>query len=177
MGALHKLKTAALNEWNTMACKFDFEIERMEARSEQNSDIPERHTFLAQLEYLLTNELRLHLLTSRLDELGPRAGMFPGKKSFFIAFRGALYNLVRDVQNRLRAAVIFFELDDACSREVLRKIHDVAEIGAAEGINALRIITDHGHVLVCSGQQADDLGLQMIRILIFVHHDEAIRIG
>src|SRR6185437_6046925 len=161
MGGFHELKTAALNEWNTMARQLDFEIERMEARPEQDGDIPERHTFLAQLEYFLTNELRLHLLTSRLDELGPRAGMFPGKKPFFIAFRGALYNLVRDVQNWLRAAVIFFELDDPCFREVLGKIHDVAEIGTAEGINALRIITDHGHVLMCGGEQAHDLGLEI----------------
>src|ERR1051325_10195728 len=114
----------------------------METRPEQHGDIPERHTFLAQLEDFLTNELGLHLLASRLDELGPHARMFPGKKPLFVAFLGARNDLVRDIQDRLSAAVIFFELDNPCFGKVLWKIHDVAEIGAAKRINALRIITD-----------------------------------
>src|SRR5678815_6143379 len=138
----------------------------MEARAEQDGDIPERHTLLTELKYFLTDELRLHLLAARLDELRPRAGMFPGEKPLFIAFRGTLNDLVRHIQNRLRAAVILFELDDSCFGEVLGKVHDVAEIGAAEGIYALRIITDHGDVLMSSGEQAHDLGLELSLIHI-----------
>ena len=177
MGGFHELKTTAFDERNFVPRQFDFQIEGMEARAKQHGDVPQRHALLAQFENFLTDKLRLHLLAAGLDELGTRARAFAGEQALVVAFFGALNDLVGQIQNRLGAAVVFFELDDTRAGEVFGKIHDVAKIGAAERINALRVVADHRDVVVRRGEQPDDFRLQVIGVLIFVDHDEAVSVG
>ena len=85
-----------------------------------------------------------------------------------------LDDVVRDVENRLDAAEIFFELDNRRAGEMRRKIKDIAVIRAPKRINALRLVADGHDVIVRGGEQADNAGLQRVRVLIFVHHDETV---
>src|SRR3989338_8475758 len=47
VGALYELKAAALHKRDVVARELYFQIERMEARAEENGDIPERHPFFS----------------------------------------------------------------------------------------------------------------------------------
>ena len=85
-----------------------------------------------------------------------------------------LDDVVRDVENRLDAAEIFFELENRRAGEMRRKIKDIAVIRAPKRINALRLVADGHDVIVRGGEQADNAGLQRVRVLIFVHHDETV---
>src|SRR4030095_11041615 len=96
---------------------------------------------------------------------------------FLVAFFGALNNLVRQIQNRLGAAIVFLQLDDPRAGELFGKIHDVAKIGAAKRVNALRVVTDHSDIVVGGGEQSDDLCLEVIGVLVLIHHNETVDAG
>jgi hypothetical protein len=100
-----------------------------------------------------------------------------GKEALGVFFPGLGDNRVGQVQDGLGGAVVFFQLDDFGAREQARKVHDVAEIGAPEGIDGLAIVA-HGHdVFMGEGQQTHQFGLKVVGILIFVHHDVAVAGG
>ena len=56
--------------------------------------------------------------------------------------------IVREIQYLGRAAVIGLQLEDLRLLVFLRKIEYVLKIGSAEGVDALRIITDHHYIAV-----------------------------
>ena len=45
-------------------------------------------------------------------------------------------------------------------------------IRAAPGVDALRVIAHHHDVLMPRRQQVDQVALQLVRVLVFVHQDE-----
>src|SRR5690606_1467763 len=53
--------------------------------------------------------------------------------------------------------------------ESLGELEDVAEVGPAEAINALRIISHDHHVSVNPGESAHELSLQPVRVLVFIY--------
>src|SRR5918992_6114226 len=173
VGSLHELETATLDEWNILPRQFDLEIERMKAGAKQYGHVPQRHPLFAQLQYLLANKLRLCLFAAGLHQPRPWTDALAGEQTLLVAFGGALNDLVGKIQNRLGAAIVFLQLDDSRRGEVLGKIHDVAKVGAAKGIDALSVVAYHGNVVVGCRKQPDNLRLQVIGILIFIDHDEA----
>ena len=60
---------------------------------------------------------------------------------------------------------------------MFREIHDVAKIGATKRVNALGVIADYRNVVMRRGDQADDLGLQAVSVLVFIYHDETVDTG
>src|SRR5262249_41934210 len=126
---------------------------------------------------LLTDEAGLHLFALGLDQSRCFPLLFVSKESLVVALLGELNNFVGQVQNGLRAAVVFFEFDNAGARKRLGKIHDISEIGAAKRVDTLRIVSHDSHVIVRGGQQPDDLRLKSIGILILVDHDELVNLG
>ena len=177
VGGFHKLETAALDKRNIVPRQLQFQVEGMETRPKQDRDVPERYAFLAQLQNLLTDEAGLHLFALGLDQNGGLTLLFVGKESLVIALLGALDDVIRQIQNGLRAAVVFLKFDDASSRKRLREIHDVAEIGAAKGIDTLGVVAHNGYIIVRSGQQPNNPGLKIISVLILVDHDEPVNLG
>ena len=131
MGRVHELKAAPFDEWNVVARQLDFQVEGVKARTEQHGDVPQRHALLAQFQNFLADELRLHLLAVGLDQLGPGADAFAREQALLVAFLGSADDLVGDVQDRLGAAIILFQLDDPRAGKMLGKVHDVAKVGAA----------------------------------------------
>ena len=52
---------------------------------------------------------------------------------------------------------------------ILGNSKNIGEIRSPKGINALRIVTHDHYVIVIIRQKPNDLGLQMIRVLILIH--------
>ncbi len=75
-------------------------------------------------------------------------------------------------ENVLGGPVILFEPDHFGIREVALEIEDVADVGAAPAIDGLILVTHHADVLVGLGEQAHQVVLAAIGVLVFVDHDE-----
>ena len=53
------------------------------------------------------------------------------------------------------------------------KLEDILEIGASPRVNALCVVADDHHVSVPAGNRVDELRLNAVGILIFIHKDVA----
>ena len=89
---------------------------------------------------------------------------------------------VGGAEDGLGGAVVLLELDGAGVRVVLLELHDVADVGAAEGVDGLVRVADDGQ-LGRAGAFADDLAHQrvlgVVGVLVFVDQDvpEAAPVG
>ena len=83
------------------------------------------------------------------------------------------YDSICRIQDILRAAVILFQFYYLCSMENILKIEDVHNIGAAELIDGLIVITNHTDIFPLPCKQADQLKLRIVGILILIHADVA----
>src|SRR6266849_1118608 len=75
------------------------------------------------------------------------------------------------IENLLRGAVVAFEFDDAGGREVARKAHEDGDVGAAPTINGLIFVADDADVLLWTGEEAQEIVLYAVGVLVFVHVD------
>ena len=71
----------------------------------------------------------------------------------------------------LGAAVVLFQADGPAAFELLLKRENVLNGGAAEAVDALVVIADDAEIAVLSCQKRDQQILQMVRVLILIHHD------
>ena len=67
--------------------------------------------------------------------------------------------------------IILLQADDSRVGEVVLEVQDVLYIGPAELVDGLIIVADDAEVVSSPGQEADQLELGRIRVLILVHHD------
>src|SRR4029077_7678708 len=148
----------------------------MEARSKQHRDVPEGYAFFTQLQNLLTDEAGLHLFALCLDQNGGLTLVLVRKQSLVVTLLGALDDVVGQIKNGLGAAVVFFKFDDASFRKGLGEIHDVAEIGAAKGKDALGIIPQNGDVVMGCRQRPNNLRLEIVGVLVLIDHDKSINV-
>src|SRR6266849_1840769 len=75
------------------------------------------------------------------------------------------------IENLLRGAVVAFEFDDAGGREVARKAHEDGDVGAAPTINGLVFVADDADVLLWTGEEAQEIVLHAVGVLIFIDVD------
>ena len=71
-----------------------------------------------------------------------------------------------------RAAVIGFDLVNLRVRIALGKFEDVQEVRAAPGVDALGVVADDHDVVMTRGEQVDEVALEAVGVLVFVHKDE-----
>ena len=83
------------------------------------------------------------------------------------------YDRIGRVQNILRRTVILLQFDDFGFRIHFFIIQDIPDIGSAELINGLIIVTYHAQIAVTVCQQPNQFKLGRIGILILIHHDIA----
>ena len=76
-------------------------------------------------------------------------------------------------EDRLGRAVVLLELDHGGVGEVLLELEDVADVGAAEAVDRLRIVADDRQVPVLPAQQLQQPVLGAVRVLVLVHQDPA----
>ena len=88
----------------------------------------------------------------------------------FALARGVVANdAVGRVQNVGGRAVVLLQPDDPGAAEVLFKIQNILDGGAAEAVDALVVVAHHAHVLFGARQKAHQLELGHAGVLIFVH--------
>ena len=77
------------------------------------------------------------------------------------------------VQDQLRRAVVLLELDDGGVRIVALEVEDVADVGAAPGVDRLVVVPYDAQVLCRGGQRLDPEILGTVGVLILVHVEVA----
>ena len=108
-------------------------------------------------------------VASPVDDLIPRLLVRP--EFFCLAAAVVPNDRMRRRQNIAVGAIVLFELDHTRLRKIFFKVEDVADVCAAPLVDTLVIIADHAKILTRLGQQADNLVLDVVGILIFVHED------
>ena len=71
-------------------------------------------------------------------------------------------------EDRLRRAVVLLELDDVGVGEVVLEVEDVADVGAAEAVDRLRVVADDGEVAPLARQQRQPAVLRVVGVLVLV---------
>ena len=74
-------------------------------------------------------------------------------------------------QNVALGAIVLFQLYYLCFRKVFLKIQNVSDISASPLIDALIIVTYYAKVMVSIGKHFDDTVLNMVGVLILIHHN------
>ena len=76
---------------------------------------------------------------------------------------------IRRLQNFLCGTVILLQLNYGCIGKILFKIQNIADIRAAPAIDGLVVVAHHAQVAAFTGNQAHQLILGVVGILIFIH--------
>ena len=119
------------------------------------------------------DEFRLGVLVGELAQLDllPRAVL--GPEVFALAGHVVADDLVGGVEDVLGGAVVLLEPDDGRAGELLLKAQDVLDGRAAELIDALVVVADDAEVFVGARQQAHELKLGVVGVLVLVDEDVA----
>src|SRR6185436_14280461 len=99
----------------------------------------------------------------------------PREEVLAVLLRRLFNNAVRQIQDRLGAAVILFQLIDGSSGKERWELHDVLERRTSETIDRLRVVADDHHVLMGGYEMPDDIRLQTIGVLILIHQNVPIQ--
>ena len=78
---------------------------------------------------------------------------------------------VGGIDDVLRRPVVLLEFVEGKIRVVLLEVEDVLDVGAAETVNRLRVVTDHTEVLTQGRELLDDEVLGEVGVLVLVHQD------
>src|ERR1044072_8647580 len=112
----------------------------MRTGSKEHCDITERHAPITQLSDALCDELRLLVFIMRADNDRRLATLDARIESLLKTLLHIRDDRVRDVENRLRAAEVLFELYDLRFRKELRKLEHVAMTRTAKRIDRLKLV-------------------------------------
>ncbi len=129
------------------------------------------------LENAIHDPARLLVLIARGHERRPLTCRAPRPQVLGVPFRRAGDERVGDVEDGLRGAVVLLERHDRGAGELGRKVEDVANRGAAERVDALRVVADDGDVPVSAGHPLEDARLEEVRVLILVHEHVIVEPG
>ncbi len=78
---------------------------------------------------------------------------------------------VRGGQDRLSRAIVLLELDHVRLLEVPLEVEDVADVGAAEGVDRLIVVADDAEVAVVPGDELEPPILRAVGVLVLVDED------
>ena len=172
MGLFEKANSAGDIKRNVAPHQLELQLQRVEMRAIQNGHFAQIASLLAQFQDPLRYECGLlePVVTNDEHRFGPffaRRCQFLAELLLIGADRGVGY-----LQDLRCAPVVGFDFVDLCLRITLREFENVLKVCAAPGINALSIIAYHHHVVMARRQQIDQVTLQFVGVLIFVHEDE-----
>ena len=171
MRGFEELDPAPFLEWNPSCRELDFEISAHVASAHQHRDLIETEAVpLHQLQQSVAGEHGLRLFVARGHEPRQFAGpVVDAAQLLPIPFRGLRQHRVGRVEDRLCTAIVAVERDDGRARKLRREIENVAHGRTTERIDALRIVTNDGHVAMRDTQPAQNPRLQHVGILVLVH--------
>ena len=99
--------------------------------------------------------------------------------SFWIARKERLLHLIGIIfyhgicrfDDDLRRAVVLFEIDDFCIGIVLLEGQNILNIRTTPAIDPLPVISDDTEIASFACEYTDDIVLELIGILVFIHHE------
>ena len=103
-----------------------------------------------------------------LAELGPEV--------LLLALAVVRDHRVRGLEDRVRRAVVLLERDRLRLAEVALELEDVADVGAAEGVDRLVRVADGADVPVLLREQLEQPVLRVVRVLVLVDEHVAERL-
>ncbi len=135
----------------------------------EHRDLPQRDPLLlAQLQHPLGHELGLLVDVAQRDQRRPHPGGADGPERLGVLLHVAPDRGVGQLEDLGTGAVVDLQLVDLRLGEAPRELQDVAEVRAAEGVDALGVVAHHRQVAVLRRAELDDLALQQAGILILV---------
>ncbi|MCU0563828.1 MAG: hypothetical protein MUE48_07800, partial [Desulfobacterales bacterium] len=177
VGRLDEFEPADLDERDALAGELDLEVERVKGRAEQHGRVLQPAAGAQRRFHPIHDVARLGVLVLRLDRQRQLPAGAAGEEVLGVLLPRLFDHDVGEIQDRLGAAVVLLQADDARTREELREVDDVAEVGAAEGVDALRVVPDDQDVPVGVRQVVEDLRLDRVGVLVLVHHEVFVRGG
>ena len=118
-----------------MLSQFYLQIEGMRAGTKQHGDFVQRHAFRAQLFDALSDETRLFIFVVRSNQHRGLATVEPREQMLLVPVLNFGHHRVGHVEDRLCAAIVFFQLDNLRRGKELGKLQHVLMAGAAKGID------------------------------------------
>ena len=110
-------------------------------------------------------------------ETGVQPQLVPGRRFgpqlLAFAFFVVLHHRAGRTQNVLGGTVILLQPNGLGLAEIALEVENVTDVGAAPAIDRLVLIAHHADVAVLLGEQAHQLVLAAVGVLILVHHDVA----
>src|SRR5258708_23943634 len=120
---------------------------------------------------LAQNIERFVLFVIRLMDSYRRARVVVGPERLLFAQFIRRDDGARDLQNGAGRAIVLFEHDDLEIGKVVLEVQNVANIGAAPGINRLVFVADNAQITAFFGQELDDFVLDDVGVLKLVDHN------
>ncbi len=117
---------------------------------------------------MVSGEKRLVLAVRSLVVADPGAALARSPKVLAFAADVIRHHRRRGLQNILRGAVVLFEADDLGLGKIFLEFKDVADVGAAPGINRLVFVAHGTNVMALARQHAHQFVLRAVRVLVFV---------
>jgi hypothetical protein len=174
VGGLEKLEAAELHEGDVAPGELDLEAHAVVGGAEQHRLGLEPEPGFAAGQHLIDHPGGLVGLVAQRHE----PGFFAGDPLAPEILAEALLRLgdhgVGGGQDGLGGAVVAVEGDapGGCA-ELAGKVEDVAHRGAAEAVDGLGVVADHGEAAPVGPHGQQQPGLQAVGVLEFVHQDVA----
>ena len=120
---------------------------------------------------IVRNVFRLFIGIVKLPEMYPAACSFFRPEGFFLTASVVTDHRVGRIQDVLGGSVVLFQLNHLCIGIYLLVVQNITDIGTAEFVDGLVIITYHTQIAITVRQQTDQFELRCIGILVLIHHD------
>ena len=149
------------------------DLHAVEVRTVEHGDVVEFRAFVLQLEHALRDEGGLRGGIVEGDERGQHALRLACRREIFRnlpAIHGD--GGIGEVQHLRHAAVVHLDLVGAGTGPVLVEFEDVRDIGAAPGVDGLRVIAHDHEIALRTGEQLDEAALEAVGVLILIDEDE-----
>ena len=114
------------------------------------------------------NEFRV----ARIQILQKRARKAGRQAAKFLAISAMADDAVCGAENSVRAPIILFEFNNGRMMKMLFEFEDIGDLRCTPSVDALIVVSDYANVSMDPSEFSNQLHLQLIRVLKFIHHDE-----
>ncbi len=171
LGALVEARAADHLVRDGLADEHVLQHPRLRVRPVEDADLRAREALLDEPGDLRRDEACLGVLVLDLEGMHGLTLAELREELLRLALAVVRDDRVGRAEDRVRRAVVLLEGDRARVGEVALELHDVADVGAAEGVDRLVRIAHGANVPVLFGQELEEPVLRVVRVLVLVDQD------
>ena len=176
MRGLEKFETAVFDEGNVASRQLELERVAVMRASEEHCLAPQRHAAFAGFENARDDVFGLRLVVGNGDVVWRMACAFCRPQNLAVLPRAFGHQRIGRIEHPLGRSVVIFERDHRrreaiLSHVLVRKAQDVVDRRGTKRINRLRVVADNRDAVAAFAEVLQDLGLQHVRVLVFVDED------